>query len=199
MQGICNHLKTYRWPYLVVIGVLIIDVLLRFLANNHYSCNQCWIFSIPLPFDGVIKMSVRKASLPWDIYDYESIPFMALLNLVPLFGCALFVLRNRWITASIGLYLIIPNDLIEAYLNNAQVTSFAFEISLKATTFVFDITYILATVFFGLYCGVLAKSLWLMATKQPSNLWLVRKMEEREARKKLNAATVPAGQTVDKP
>jgi hypothetical protein len=182
-----------------VLGVLIIDVFLRFLAINHYSCNPCWIFRIPLPFDGVIKMFVSKGSLPWDIYDYKSVPLIGLLQMVPLFGFAFFVLRNRWITASIGLFLILFNDLIEAYLNGAQVTSFAFKVDLNTTTFVFDTTHIFALAFFGLYCGVLTRTLWLAAYKRPSNLWIIRKMDERDAKKKLNAGTVPAGTTVDKP
>lgn len=50
-----------------------------------------------------------------------------------------------------------------------------------------------------LYCGVNLKAAWLMLTGRPSNILCIRKYDEREAAKKLNAENVPAGQTVDKP
>jgi hypothetical protein len=120
---------------------------------------------------------------------------MNFVGLIFCLGIGFFAFRNRWISASMALFALSFNNVAEAYLNSAHVTNFAFKVNLSTTIFVYDFADIIGFAAVGLYCAIIIKTFWLGFSKQPSNVWFIRKAEEYEAKKKLIAGVEQAGVT----
>ncbi|WP_338924751.1 hypothetical protein V0M98_34595 (plasmid) [Pseudomonas silesiensis] len=177
MQGIYRHLKTYRWPYLVVLGTLIVDLILRVMAIDLHHSNPDFQWAKEIPFGGMLLLDMKQGHLGWNFQDPSLFDTVVLFSVIPLAALALWMSRNRWITAAFGLFFVLSSNLIEFYLNGV-LTCFFSTLVIPGHAFSFSLESVIKLSACLLMCTVVIKAIWLMITHQPSNIWLIRKDEK---------------------
>jgi hypothetical protein len=176
MQGFCSHLKTYRWPYFLVVGFLIIDVILRVMAIDLYQSSPDFQWANEIPFGGMLLLNMKQGHPFLNFQDPSLFESLVVFSVIPLVALGLWMCRNRWITAAFGLFLVLSANLIEFYFNGV-LTSFFATLVIPGHAFRFRLESVITLSAGLLMCAVIIKAFWLMITDQPSNLWLIGRTE----------------------
>lgn len=177
MQGFYSHLKTYRWPYLVVVCVLLVDVILRVMAIDLYHSSPNFQWAMEIPFGGMLLLDIKQGHLSWNFHDPSLFEGLVVFSVVPLAALANWMCRNRWITAAFGLFLVLSANLIEMYFNGVLTCFFA-TLVIPGYAFRFNLEAVITLTACLLMCAVIIEAIRLMITDQPSNIWFISKGEK---------------------